>query len=828
MNIALLIDTLIGGGAEGVIQRLAQGLSRRGHRAFIYCLKTAGAHVDRLQASGVVVREAESVGRDPLLAWRLAQWFHADRIEVAHAHSCAAMVWALPAARLRGLPLVHVRHGSLLGRPSLYRHLADRLDYLADRIVVVSEADRAKLPSGRRACGAVRIPNGIDLEPMPPRESRMLLERLCRRRLNGPIVLGLGTICAEKDPAGLLHAFEILRRDLPSAALVWVGPERDPDYALRVRRERDALGLGDSVVFTGPVEEAWRLMAGADVFCLSSATEAMPNVVVEAMSQTVPIVATAVGDVGRLGPSAAAGGRMLISHRQTGLLVSPRNPPAMAEALRDALGDRHAAQERAAHAAADYTRLYTAGQMVRRYEQVYAECIRRRGCAPTVRTRGPRMPSRPGVLMVGPGSKQIGGMSSVIDALLTSPLREKYTLHRFSQTTAAPTEREPCDRGRLSRAVQALSAVARHAGALCRLAHTVRRERISIVHIHTCSFFSSYRSLADLALAKLLGCRGYLHIHGAKFDEFCDGSGRWGRWLIRRGCEAADGIIVLSRRWLDTLRTCLGNARAVAIPNGVQPGPVRPRRAQRDDGVCRFLFLGALTERKGLADLIEAASQMQRAGTRFELILAGPATDQERERWRRSVQSHGLARVVRSTGPLQGAAKAELLASADCLVLPSLNEGLPIVILEAAMAGLPVVATSVGSIPEFMTPDERPTAATNGRFLAPLVPPRDPAALATEMARLANDPKLRRAIGARLQGHAMANYSLDRQAEQIADLYEGFSHDRRESPSRARTRAGTGRERRLYSCTPSSERNGWQPSSESSVAAATGDADERF
>jgi phenylacetate-CoA ligase len=787
VNIALLIDTLAGGGAEGVVQRLAGGLARRGHRVFIYCLKTAGTAVDRLGRAGVLVREAKSRGRDPLLGWRLTQWLHADRVEVAHAHNCAAMVWALPAAKLRSIPLIHVRHGSLLGRATLYRRLADRLDHLIDRIVVVSESDRAQLPAGRLARHAVQISNGIDLEPMEPRASRALLERLCDRRLSGPVVLAVGTICAEKDTCGLLRAFKMLRHHLPDATLVWVGPEREQGYALQVRGEIDALALGTSVILAGPVDGAWRLMAGADVFCLSSATEAMPNVIVEAMSQRVPVVATAVGDVGGLDSRRGSADRTLIQHRQTGLLVPPRDPRALADALREALDDRPASRARVARATARYTRFFTGQQMVRRYERVYTECIRRRGSPKPTQTRGLARHRRPGVLMVGPGVEQIGGMTSVIDALMTSPLGEKYALRRLSQTFDVLAAHERRERDRLSRMVGVLSAATRHADVLCRLAHIIRRERIDIVHIHTCSFFSFYRSLLDLAVAKLLRCRVYLHIHGGKFVEFCAGSGRCGRWLIRCGCEAADGVILLSRRWLDGLRPYLRNARTVVIPNGAQPSPALAMPNLRDDRACRFLFLGALAEEKGLAELIEAAARVQQVGAPFELILAGPAADQERERWEHRVRSSGLERVVRFAGVVQGAAKAELLASADCLVLPSHAEGLPMVLLEAAMAALPLIATSVGSIPELMTPEGSP--ADNDGSLAPLVPPRDPAALAREMARLADDPKARRAIGARLWAHVAANYSVERQAERISRLYEALppqQAERRAKPARTR------------------------------------------
>jgi hypothetical protein len=110
MRIALLVDTLAGGGAERVVQLLATGLAQRGHQVFVYCLKTTARSVSHLVAEGVVVREARSRGRDPLLIGRLAYWLWRDRVELAHLHSSAAVVCGLPAARLLGVATVHVRH----------------------------------------------------------------------------------------------------------------------------------------------------------------------------------------------------------------------------------------------------------------------------------------------------------------------------------------------------------------------------------------------------------------------------------------------------------------------------------------------------------------------------------------------------------------------------------------------------------------------------------------------------------------------------------------------------------------------------------------------
>jgi glycosyltransferase involved in cell wall biosynthesis len=102
-----------------------------------------------------------------------------------------------------------------------------------------------------------------------------------------------------------------------------------------------------------------------------------------------------------------------------------------------------------------------------------------------------------------------------------------------------------------------------------------------------------------------------------------------------------------------------------------------------------------------------------------------------------------------------------LLAESDVLVLSSDHEGTPNVLLEAACAGLPVVATAVGGVPDIVGD------GTTGI----LVPPDDPAALASALARLAGDPKLRRRMGDAARLRVLADHGANRLPGDLAALY---------------------------------------------------------
>ena len=768
MNIALLIDDLTIGGAEAVVQRLAIGLVQRGHRACVYCLTDAGPPGLALADAGVTVRAAHSTGRDPTLAWRLARWLHQDRIDVAHAHSSSAVVWTLPAAITLRRPLVQTRHGALLGKPSGYRRLAQHLAPLLAHTIIVAESLRPQLPPGRIARTATWIPNGIDRPRLPEDDARHALESLCGRPLPGPIVLCVGTICPEKDTVGLLRAFDQLHHQHPQATLICVGPARGTDYANEVHALRSRLGLEQHVLLPGPADDAWRLLAAADVFCLSSSTEAMPLAVVEAMSQHVPIVATAVGDVGTLAP--AHHEHKLLHDRRTALLVPPHQPPALAVALAEVLSNPAAAHQRAAHAAADYERRYTGDQMVRRHEQIYEQVGRSHARRPQSHHATSHEPHRPQVLMIGPDPHQLGGMNSVIDSLLASPLNTHCDLHRFGLPPTRPAPHAGKS-SRLARVLAPLHAIARHARSMIALAGTIVSRRIDVVHIHTCSYFTFYRNAFDLLIARGLRRRVCLHIHGGRFAEFCTRSTPGRQRLIRRVCEAADTVFVLSHQARRRLGPHLGRSRLTVIPNGINLPPASPRPSTERTRPPRFVFLGALTRNKGLLELIEAAAQLRDAEVPFELIIAGPHVASEPLDWGAHVRGRRLQNHISFVGPVHGDAKAKLLAEADCLVLPSHEEAFPIVILEAAAAGLAVIATAVGGVPEILA--RRPGRPT-GRFeraIAPLVPPRDPHALAMQMSRLAGDARLRRLARSALRLRVASEYTLTHVADRVTRAY---------------------------------------------------------
>lgn len=168
--------------------------------------------------------------------------------------------------------------------------------------------------------------------------------------------------------------------------------------------------------------------------------------------------------------------------------------------------------------------------------------------------------------------------------------------------------------------------------------------------------------------------------------------------------------------------------RIEVICNSVElPPSVADTTRQPPTGVV----VANLLRYKGHADLIEALARLE-APPRICLIGDGP----EREEIRRQIGAHGLTHVVGLAGTVPSARDA--LPGYQFAVLPSHTEGLPNAVLEAMAAGLPVIATAVGGVPEIVT---------DGRT-GLLVRPHAPDELAMAIARLSADPRLRSRLGA--------------------------------------------------------------------------------
>jgi glycosyltransferase involved in cell wall biosynthesis len=338
-------------GGQRQVWLLARELARSGEVPQVVVTGTGSELGRRLAADGVPVRGAVwRAGLDPRA---LAAAFGAARAGAAllHAHDAHAVTIAGLAAAAARVPLVatrrvdfHLRRRGLWGR--------------AARVIAISEAVATVLvDDGIRPDRIAVVHSGIDLDAI------RATEPLGARGLLGLppdalLAVTVGALVPHKDHATLLHAARRLATRAPRLHWVLAG-----DGELRGTLEwlRDQLGLADRVHFLGYVTEPARLVAEADVFVMSSREEGLGTSVLDAMARGIPVASTAAGGL----PEMLDGG--------AGLLVSPGNADALADAVGRILEDEEL-RRRLVSCASQAVRRFSAARMAAEVLSVYRSC----------------------------------------------------------------------------------------------------------------------------------------------------------------------------------------------------------------------------------------------------------------------------------------------------------------------------------------------------------------------------------------------------------------------------------------------------------------------
>lgn len=199
------------------------------------------------------------------------------------------------------------------------------------------------------------VPNGVDTDFFTP-DSSLRSER--------PTVVFVGRLVREKDPLGLVEAFGFLRNMVPESRLLIVGKG---DMQSSVQRLLESSGLSDFVEFVPGSKDVRSFLRKAWVFVLPSVSEGFPQVILEAMSTGLPVVATTVGGIPEI-----------VTDGVNGLLVPPRSPKALAGALAKILMDEKMRVEMAERARENVLSNYSLKHVVRMTEKCILQAVQRK------------------------------------------------------------------------------------------------------------------------------------------------------------------------------------------------------------------------------------------------------------------------------------------------------------------------------------------------------------------------------------------------------------------------------------------------------------------
>jgi len=288
------------------------------------------------------------------------------------------------------------------------------------------------------------------------------------------------------------------------------------------------------------------------------------------------------------------------------------------------------------------------------------------------------------------------------------------------------------------------------------VARWMHRNGLSILHVH----FGNASATVGVLVKRLTGCHLSYTIHGP--DEFDD---VFGQHLALK-MQEADQVICISQ-------FAKGQLMRLSHPDhwhklqvcrlGVDPAQFTYAERPLEASPVELLCVGRLSPAKAQVLLVQACAALRDEGLDFKLTLVGDGPD--RARIEQTIHKLNLGTHIQLTGSLNQQAVRAQFARADGFVLPSLAEGIPVVLMEAMSSGVPCISTPVNGIPELIQHECTGLLATPG----------DIDSLTTQLRRLILEPTLRRSLAQAAHVKVLADFDLLRNVAQLGRIFSQFT-----------------------------------------------------
>ncbi len=348
---------------------------------------------------------------------------------------------------------------------------------------------------------------------------------------------------------------------------------------------------------------------------------------------------------------------------------------------------------------------------------------------------------KPRILTVGMHlTKTRGGITTLIAEILKSPLKDDFEFQYVS------AQAEDFDRFRkFLLAAQAVSGF---------LKKCVRRSP-DLVYVHFGGNASLYREGFFVLLAKILRIKTVGHFHAGDVENYYPFQNAAGRRFIRTALKSCDAMIVVSKESARQLLEIVPSAAIKLIPNAIETSAFDFKREAETDKFVRLLFVGAIGKLKGERDLLAALSILREQNLPLKVSILGYGA----ENLRAICEELKISHLIEFLGAVSMDERLDYYRRADIFVLPTYAEAMPMSVIEAMAAGLPVISTRVGGIPELI--DDRREGL--------LFEPGNVAALASHIAELVADEPLRKQLGANGRRKAQNEFDFKEYAAALRD-----------------------------------------------------------
>lgn len=522
----------------------------------------------------------------------------------------------------------------------------------------------------------------------------------------------------------LLDAVAILKKKVPEVTLTVVGPSDDLDF---YRAKCDQLEITASVKFLGRMgEERVKEFQKARVFALPTSNDNFPMVIAEALSCGVPVVSTPIGNI-----------PLMVEDSKTGFLVPTKNSEALADALLKILTDKKLHDEFGHTGREKATAELSWNSRVAATDALFNKLLEENGSSTIYQVSAYFPP-------------HIGGVEQVVKSLSEKLISNNRKVVVLTTDSIEGRKFEKQQHVRFLKSFE----FAHTPFAPTLLGHLLRIKKQDVVHLHVAQAY--FPELTWLA-SKIKGFSYVAHFHldvqassklGFVFNFYK-------RALLGPVLRSAKRVVVFSNLQRDLVVNTykVDQRKIVVIPNGIGEDFFLPRtKVNLSKRVPRVLYVGRLVSaQKRVERLIEAVPYLK---NRAEIDLVGDGED------RRELER--LAKNLKLTNVRFHGAKGKqdlinFYKNADVFVLPSDQEGMPLVLLEAMAAGLPIIGSNVIGIKELIK--------DSGLLVEPA-----PRHFASAIDRLISDPELAKALSNKSFSKAR-EYSWDNLVSKFEYLY---------------------------------------------------------
>jgi glycosyltransferase involved in cell wall biosynthesis len=735
ISLFLMVNTFETGGSERQFTVLAQNLVPPQFQTHLGCVSRRGPLAQHFPDTPQFPLGGSLFGGQSLRTrLNLSRHLRQHRVQIAHAFDFYANLTLIPAARLARVPVVIGSHRQLgdLMTPAQFRAQATAFRW-CDTVVCNSQAAADRLLADGFSPNKVAVignalPDEAFTAPPPA------LPKL-------PGVVRVGMVARMnhryKNHSGFLRIAAEIHKRMPNVEFVLVG-----DGPLRQELEHEAasLGLGASAIFLGDRQDMSAVLAALDVAVNTSDSESLSNVILEAMSAGLPVVAYNVGGNSELlGP-------------ERGVLIPAGNESSFADALQKLLADSALRRQLGCNARQFAQENFSLDRVRQRYVELYVRLLdkkrRRRVPHPSAHfAEGSETLSarRPRVCIVAPSLRYVGGQSVQADLLWRHWQNDpEIDISFLAVDPSLPRALAWAER------IPGLRTILREPIYFWHLWRGLKG--VDVAHIFSASYWSFLLAPAPASfVAKMRSSKTVINYHSGEARDHVQRF-RSAKFVLSR----VDKIVVPSGYLVDVFREF--GLSASAVPNIVDLAQFRYRERipLRPHLVCTRGFSPYYSVDVVVRAFAEVKKEYPEA--QLDLVGDGPLEGEIRK----LVAELNLS-GVNFTGVTPYREIGKYYDQADIFINASWLDNMPLSVIEAFASGTPVVTTSPECMP-YLVKHERTGL---------LSPVGDEKALAANVIRLLRDPALAARIAQNARDESR-NYTWEAVREQWLNTYRGL------------------------------------------------------